>query len=326
MGDNTSATGERSVHLVVTCANRKRGSLSSALRARELIQEQDTQARCRDWIRRLAAGAATTRAVDLYAGEYWQVAKQLGEVIGPSASMWVCSAGYGLVPEDARIAAYAATFSFGQEDSVASTTDDARRWWRALAEWTGPAPGTPRSFTDLAASNTDAVVIAVMSDAYLRPCARDLQRAAEKLADPNNFVIIGPGRRYPGLENFIVPVSAEVQPAVGGSLLSLHARATRRVLEMAKHQQKALTRPTLAALMSELRESAPPAVSRAPGVRLSDDEVFAFIRAAMAEEAAPVSATRLLRRLRNSGQSCEQARFKGLFQKIMQEDTLKDWS
>ncbi|MFI0369608.1 hypothetical protein ACH35V_17170 [Actinomadura sp. 1N219] len=326
MGDNTSTPGEQSVHLVVTCANRKRGSLSSTLRARELPQNQDTQARCHDWIRRIATGAAATRAADLYAGEYWQVVKQLGAVVGPSASMWVCSAGYGLMPEDAPIAAYAATFTFGQKDSVASTTDDARMWWGALAEWTGPAPGAPRTFTDLAASNPDAVVIAVMSDAYLRPCAHDLQRAAEKLADPDNFVIIGPGYRYPGLENFIVPVTAAVQPAVGGSLLSLHARAARRVLEMARKQQKPFTRPTLAALMKELRESAPPVISRVPGARLSDDEVFAFIRAAIVEEAGPVSATRLLRRLRSSGRSCEQARFKGLFQKIMQEDALKDWS
>ncbi|MEU8800772.1 hypothetical protein [Spirillospora sp. NPDC048819] len=325
MGNNTTP-GDRSVHLIVTCANRKRGVLSPTLRARELAEGNGAEARCRDWICRLAKEAANTRAADLYAGEYWQVAKQLGEVVGPDASMWICSAGYGLMPEDAHIAAYAATFAFGQADSVASTTDDARRWWETLAQWAGPVPGSPRTFTGLTAGNSDAVVIAVMSDAYLKPCADDLRQAAGKLADPDNFVIIGPGGRYPGLKDFIIPVTAAVQPAVGGSLLSLHARAALRVFEMASEQQKPLTRTVLATLMTELRASAPPVIARTAGTRLSDDEVLAFIRTTMAEEIGPVSATRLLRRLRDSGQSCEQARFKGLFQKVMQEDAPKEWS
>jgi hypothetical protein len=323
---DTTTPGDRAVHLVVTCANRKRGVLSPTLRARELAEDAAPEVRCRDWICRLAEEAANTRAADLYAGEYWQVAKRLGEVVGPATSMWVCSAGYGLMPDDAHITAYAATFAFGQDDSVASTTDDARRWWEALAQWDGPVPGSPRKFADLTAHNPDAVVIAVMSDAYLKPCADDLRQAAGKLADLDNFAIIGPGGRYPGLEDLIIPVTAAVQPAVGGSLLSLHARAARRVLEMAKAQQKPLTRPALAALMTELRESAPPVIARTAGARLSDDQVFVFIRTAMAEETGPVSATRLLRRLRDSGQSCEQARFKGLFQKVMQEDAPKDWT
>lgn len=325
MGDISIPSGQ-SVHLVVTCANRKRGGLSPSLRARELDESSSIEARCRDWIRRLDKEPANTRVIDLYAGEYWQVAKRLREAVEPVASMWVCSAGYGLVPEEAHIAAYAATFSFGQDDSVASSINDARRWWEVLAQWTGPVPGSPRTFAELSARYPDAVVIAVMSDAYLKPCADDLREAAGQLNAPDRFAIIGPGGRHPGLEDFIIPVTAAVQPVVGGSLLSLHARAARRVLEMARERQKPLTRPVLAELMAELKASAPPVIARTAGEKLDDDQVFAFIRTAMAKEIGPVSATRLLRRLRDSGKSCEQARFKALFQKVMQEDMSKERS
>jgi hypothetical protein len=52
---------------------------------------------------------------------------------------------------------------------------------------------------------------------------------------------------------------------------------------------------------------------RATGRRLTDDQVRAYVREHLQAQPAPVSATRLLRQLRASGRSCEQARFGRLY-------------
>jgi hypothetical protein len=56
-------------------------------------------------------------------------------------------------------------------------------------------------------------------------------------------------------------------------------------------------------------------VKRAPGVAMTDDNVIAFIRQRVAVD-AKASHTRLLRELRESGQACEQGRFRRLFKQV----------
>jgi hypothetical protein len=50
---------------------------------------------------------------------------------------------------------------------------------------------------------------------------------------------------------------------------------------------------------------------------MSDEEVMEFIQRASARDSS-VSHTGLLRRLRSTGQACEQKRFKRLFQEVLQ--------
>src|SRR4051794_14410967 len=80
------------------------------------------------WWRRLTGhGSETVPAVDLYGGDHWSIAKTLPDVAranGFEARLWVSSAGYGLVPADAKIRAYSATFATGQPDSVLASSAD----------------------------------------------------------------------------------------------------------------------------------------------------------------------------------------------------------
>ena len=48
---------------------------------------------------------------------------------------------------------------------------------------------------------------------------------------------------------------------------------------------------------------------------MADDEVLRFIHLELKKDPS-AKCTRLLRRLRDSGRACEQARFKGLFQEV----------
>ncbi|TMQ95300.1 hypothetical protein ETD83_22685 [Actinomadura soli] len=250
----------------------------------------------------------------MYAGEHWQAAKTLSATV-PGSTLWVCSAGYGLIPVEARIASYAATFALGQEDSAATDVEGMRQWWMGLAAWAGPQPGQPRSFTELAKQYADSVIVAVLSEAYLRACSDDLREAASLLSDSGNLSIIGPAGKCREVDDLIVPVTAALRPAVGGSLLSLNVRAAANVLASARDRGAPFSRSNLAGLMAQATATAPQEKGRRPpGTRLTDDEVRSYIRSSL--ELGPASATRLLRQLRASGQSCEQARFKALFDEV----------
>ncbi|MGW3854077.1 hypothetical protein [Micromonospora arida] len=313
VGNNPAKAAAR-VHIVVTCTNRKNNSVPADLHVRDLSSYLPRQ-RLTEWIRRLSeANRPSTVVTSLYAGEHWAGARQLAPSVGVEAQLWVCSAGYGLIPTTAHVHPYAATFALGSDDSVGQSSSENRDWWHGLSEWVGPEPGTPRSFHDLARANPDDTIIAVLSDAYLRPCSDDLRRAAVQLRDPQRLTIVGPAQSDPDMNELIVGVTARMRPAVGGSLLSLNVRVAQRLVCLITADPDTHRRSRLRALAHELAATAPLETPRAHRQRMTDDEVRAFIR--QFAGAGPTSATRVLRQLRDAGKSCEQARFKQLFNEI----------
>lgn len=304
------------VHIVVTCANRKRLPVPPRLRLSDL-RERRPGPRFAAWTRRLAVEAPSAPVQDMYGGEHWQVARQLPTTGGLAAALWVCSAGYGLLASRTVIRPYAATFSAGVPDSVGPSRGEARDWWQRLTGWQGPDPDQPRSFADLALRNPEATIIAVLSDAYLRACAEDLVEAAGRLSDSDRFVVVGPPGRCAEVEDLLVPITARLRSVIGGSLQALHVRAAAHLLGSASDDLQPVTRSRLRQFAERVSDAAPANPSPAPGVRLTDDQVRDYVRASLAT--GPASATHLLRQLRQSGQSCEQSRFRGLFAQVRAE-------
>jgi hypothetical protein len=313
--DDAISQSDQDVHVVVTCTNRKRFAVSDRLQLHNLGSGDVTQ-RCDDWVKRLADGSSHVPAKDMYAGEHWLIARGLAEAAGSGATLWICSAGYGLISDEAPIEAYAATFAARHKDSVAQDVEGMRRWWAGLARWHGPQPGRPRSFAELAERNQRSSIVAVLSEPYLRACSDDLRDAASKLTDGANLTVIGPGGRCPAIEDLVVPATAALRTAVGGSLLSLNVRAAAQVLEAARKNGDSPRRPFLSKLMAEATAAAPRHERRPVGTRMGDDEVRSFIRQSLAQ-GGTTSATPLLRKLRSLGLSCEQARFKALFGEVV---------
>ncbi|NYF57183.1 hypothetical protein HDA35_003014 [Micromonospora purpureochromogenes] len=311
------AKAPTSVHVVVTCANRKSMAVPAMLRVAALEGFPRRQ-RLAEWIRRVSGpGQPSTVAAGLYAGEHWATARHLAAAVRVEAKLWVCSAGYGLIPATAQVRPYAATFAMRERDSVGSSMSENRDWWGGLSQWVGPEPGEPRSFDHLARSNPDGTIIAVLSDAYLRACSDDLRMAAGRLRDPQRLTIVGPSQADPALDELVVGVTARMRPAVGGSMLALNVRVAHRLLGLITADPVTHRRTHLRALANELTAAAPPETPRRSSERMTDDQVRAFIRPLAA--AGTTSATRCLRQLRESGRSCEQARFKQLFHEVSLE-------
>lgn len=296
------------VHIVVTCANRKRLPVPAALQLRRTTGVRPGPRAAR-WLLRLSAdGVDAVPAEHLYAGEHWDIARSLpGLATGFSrATLWIASAGWGLIPTHAPVRSYSATFTPRHPDSVAADARGTQIWWDTLSGWQGPTPGSPRSLAALIAEYPRDRVLVVLSQTYLAACDTDLQ-AALNLARPGqvSIVVAGAGKR-PDLAGWQLPADARLQHIVGGTRGALNARITADLLAAGLTGHDAMHDR-----LQRHLASAPP-LTVYTRQRLTDDAVVEFIHARRADDPL-LSCNRLLRELRDAGMACEQKRFGQLF-------------
>jgi len=311
----------RSIQIVASCTNGKRRFIPPDLRLGGI--SQPLSARLATWGDRLQrSGVAPVAVIDLYRGQHWAVVRELPAVADASgyrADLWVASAGYGLVRANAQIRPYSATFTTSAPDSVWRPSDGDRRatlraWWGGLQALPVLAADTPRSLTELAGLSQHSAILVIASPAYVIAMADDLAGARERLADPQRLIVIS--RRHESLPGWlalhVVPSEAPLSRVLGGSRGSLHARTARRILrEVATLPLRAdLLIPHYARLVSEGRTPSAPA-----RLQISDEDVRGFIGGAMVINEG-LSRTAALRRLRETGQACEQRRFARLFAEV----------
>jgi hypothetical protein len=297
-------------HVIVTCANRKSLPISSHLQLGEVPGNSAIE-RVRTWIGRLAdtGSALQVPASDLYAGEHWSVARRFAEQAQPGEDirLWACSAGYGLIPAEARIMPYHATLTSGQADSVPG---DAASWWTWLSEWSGPTPEFPRSIRALVASDPAALFMFVLSKNYLRACGDDIAAGSEHIADPDRFLIVSAGARLQGtLAAFAVPADARLQAQFSGTRRALNARIGFYLLSKGIRGRGEAT-----ADLTRLLAAQPP-ITRFDRKKQTDGEILDLIAQHLSRTPVP-SANRLLREFRDAGLACEQHRFTRLYRTV----------
>ena len=305
------------VHVIVTCTNRKSQPVPDRCHLRS-VPAGDTDGRARDWICRLSdtSYSPLVAARDLYAGEHWVVACGLPDLAGGGRiQLWACSAGYGLIPADALVHPYAATFTGGHPDTVPGGADGAGAWWRALSLWEGPSSGRPRSIRELAAKEPTASYLLALSASYLHACREDIVAASSLVRDPDRFVVVSAGARDPGrLAHVMVPADARLQALLGGTRQALNARIAAHLLSAGIIGRADAARH-LARLLAQQ-----PSVPRYERKKLSDAEVLALIADGLTRSPG-ASASRLLRQFRDAGYACEQARFGRLHQLFTENAT-----
>lgn len=314
------------IHIVASCTDRKRVPVPLELRLRE-IRALDIRTRARRWREHLRTHShSTTQAQELYAGDHWRVVMELPTLAAQAhlhPHLWVASAGYGLIPSDAAIRPYSATFSRGHADSVAAdttsqgTTAAHRQWWQALSEEATPDPKAPRSISRLAEKSPHSRILVVASPAYVAAIEDDLRAAASVLRRPEQLLIVStPSPLSTGpLARHWIPSSAHLQAHLGGARLSLHARVARDILQHSRRDASFLDAPQVRQYYEQLiQRSAPP--KRYGRTPMTDDQVRQFIEQELRTETRSCSAT--LRLLRDRGLACEQQRFKRIFSKLQE--------
>jgi hypothetical protein len=309
----------RAINIVESCSHRKRLDPPRGLLFRA-VRGTSTDLRAKRWIERLDQhDAPAVKATELYAGEHWAAVRALGLTAksqGYKPSLWVCSAGYGLILAASLVKPYAATFVRGHADSIARPSDPSDReteWWSHLAEWEGPSPGSPRCVGDIALDAPRTPLLVVASPSYLKAMSSDLMTASEVLAD--KLLISSAGAGQAGrLEKHLLSETSRLQSKVGGSKVSLNARVAALALIKANGS---FDISTLQARISRIAKRLPdPAVFNRK--KLSDAQVTRWIRAQLRRD-GDLSASRALRILREQGKACEQTRFGVLFDEVVEE-------
>jgi len=314
----------RVANIIVTCTKRKSAPAEDCLQLGHVAGSTVAEL-AKQWISRLQKASSPSRPADeLYSGDHWQIARSLPEVASVrkvQVRLWVCSAGYGLVPSWAPLKPYSATFSTHHKDSVlrrlASLTGGSiHEWWSQLSKWSGPVPGEPRTLSDLARNAKRSPLIFVASDVYLRAVGADLEAARNALADPRLLTIVsGGGVPTDALRSHQLPCNARLQSLLGGALMSLNVRAVRRILSHVERWP--LRCDDLADEFQKLID-AQPEFEQPQRRLLSDDKVQKFIERQLAKNPL-LCASPLLRRLRDSGFACEQKRFGKLFHQVRKQ-------
>jgi hypothetical protein len=314
----------RMLNIVVSCTYRKRrvgeaGKLPSSGQIRLQDCVGTLEERAESWWKRLdREDSPTLPAERLYAGEHWSTALELVSLArngGRKANLWVCSAGYGLVPVDAPLKPYSATFSPGSDsvhrpDSDECSPSEANDlWWGLLSK--RDFSGRPRTISDLYGATRNSRLIVVASERYLSALRGDL--LSGELSDPDRALLVSAG--YPnkdGLSDYLLPADARLQPRVGGVRQALNARLAQLVLSEQKPGEG----------FEQVRKRFKRRLSRAPALKqydrapLSDDCVRKFLEKeirASAQRGERPSHSPLLRVLRDGGHACEQKRFRRLF-------------
>jgi hypothetical protein len=273
------------------------------------------QTRIEDWFARLDAVHIDRKPAErMYCGSSWIPARKL--CAGGKDSVWIVSAGNGLISPETNIPPYAATFTTNHPDSVVPKEDshfDASDWWIACATRARTA-GRPGFLAEIAAANPEQPFVVALSREYFAAVENDLINARNALVDPDLLVLISSGTPKCGhLENNLLPCDSRMEHIVGMGRSALNIRILKLIMDNYRSILRAsLLRNVLRSVQSPLDSSTYPQRARA-----TDEEVMAFIRTCLRKE-ANLSHSGLLRNFRTTGRACEQGRFKELFLHITQ--------
>lgn len=318
---------KRHLNIVVTCTKRKTCPVVRSLTLGSVTGKTVGEV-CRRWIERLQfSPSSTLEAEFLYCGDQWKIAAELPNVAalsGVDARLWVCSAGYGLIPVSASVRPYSATFSARHADSVqlrlVKTGSHLSDWWKELSAWEGPARGEPRTIKALVETDPRVPLIVVASPVYLSAIRADLDEAVIRLSNPDLLTIISAGSAQIGsVQRNILPCDGRLQSVLGGALMSLNTRVARRLLE--SPIEWPLRCSEAAKMFSAMMKKCPSAVhyDRMP---MSDAEVRDFILKHLSVDPSKRHSP-LLRLLRDEGKACEQKRFRALFLETQEANDVK---
>ena len=299
----------KSIFLISNCTASKSRGNGEIITLGEF--QGSTEDKFRDWTKAVEKSKDTTPARDLYAGDYWRRIIDSESTLEGKCSLWVISAGIGLIHADTQIPNYSATFVEKNENSVAQDVSGKIAWWQLLINWRRKKSGIG-TISDLARQNPDAVFLVVISATYLSVIMDDLLKLRQILSSADNLIIICSGlRKNKNLGNSLLPLDARFQTLVGGARSSLNSRIVLHIIK--KFKNKKITAKSLRSYLLGVEKTLTSLV-KYDRKKMSDNDLVDFIKKESTEKKP--SASSLLKKLRNTGSACEQKRFVNIYKTI----------
>ena len=307
-------------HLLIPCTSRKRIPAEPALR---LGRADDTPwgsplaEYVASWTDRIdASKEEPLPASELYKGEQWAAVRNLVRD-RPDVSVWVCSAGYGLIGYQTLLKSYSATFTVGEPDSVhrvierSSDADRTTEWWSQIANWNGPASHGPRRISHLVQAEPKSRFVVALSQSYIDACSADLAEAALS-AHRDRLIIVSSGEIPDSISQLRVPAPGALRNQLGGTVGTVAVRLAILLISTGETsgglaRGRAMRLSRLAGTLPRYERKRDPT-----GAEISD-----YIRRQINRDSG-VSASALLRRYRDAGGACEQHRFQRIYREVME--------
>jgi len=307
-----------SINVIVACSARKTVRVRVGMHLRA-IKRATIESRVRTWTSKLQDGCGNglLPAAQLYCGDAWATARSGIDNyrLGSAASLWVASAGYGLIASSERVYPYSATFSPRHQDSVGANGEksDRMRWWKGLCDWARSINRQPHSIEELAKRHPSTPLLIAVSPDYLSALASDLLAACAQLTDPDLLVIVSTGSPKKGkLAAHFLPCDARLEHRFGGARNSLNNRIVRHILETTKPEH---VRCSLLTKRFKILLGRQPEYRTFNRSTVTDHHVAKFIAGQM--RARPdTSHSALLREFRDGNRACAQNRFKRIFNSV----------
>lgn len=320
------------IAIVTTCSASKARAQRGTVDLKDVPADLPPLGRAKTWIERLErTPILPIPAENLYQGPHWKQSVQAYENVRKysKASLWVLSAGYGLVEanRNVRLKPYQATFSvegtFSDSSNTVSPmglplnakTEYEREWWRVLSDWQAPFGQSPRSLSRLVTEQEVDAILVIASKNYLRVIEDELKDAAARLSQPDRLIIISAGasnQLRQSLSGHMVQFDKRLAKKLGGALGSLNARTAAWLVDQLTFEKfthsnaQRILDQTLAEIPHEIRALRTP---------MSAEDVRQYLRTQ--PDILEASATRLLWRFRREDlNSFEEKHFKSLVAEI----------
>ena len=302
--------------VIATCTNRKRKPIHDSLHMAALPPAPIADL-VGDWVQRVIAAPEAFPAREIYGGRSFREARIAADLL--DAQMMVVSAGLGLISAEARVPPYACTVLISSPDSiVARVVGDysVAEWWRSLGE------ASPFSQSlQQAALETDGLICAALSDAYIDMIAAELCALSDDLLTRLRLFTRAPLSRVPPvLRSFVMPYDDRLDgpdSLVRGTRGDFAGRALHHFAQFIVHKNdnRSSSEHSEAVLAAIAGWRMPTRFDRR---RLEDSALLELLREHWQAEQG--STARLLRRFRDHlGVACEQGRFASLAHQVRNE-------
>ncbi|MBA6295966.1 DUF6884 domain-containing protein [Colwellia sp. MB02u-9] len=302
------------IHLITNCTNLKKSNIQGKIQLKNLIGNNSAQTIVNSWCDKLEKAEQKVPANEVYAGDHWKVAKS---IIKPNLELWVLSAGYGLIHNSSKIGSYDATFSSGSENSINKTGLSNSEWWDTLHQKRSADVLKVESLHSLVSTNIGDVFFIAASPDYLKVIQNELQQLVleQKLTNENFFIVSSKHNINKQLIPFFLESKADFCSTLKGGRVSLNIRLAKYLLD--ETEVNIFDCKRVIDKYNDLEKNAIKLLVK-NRKKLSDEEVVSFVKKELdIFQGAKVSASMLLKKLRNENLACEQKRFSRLLKELL---------